>query len=229
MANYNPATGGLNPNMITNLSGGNMASQISRAAGMGAAGIVGFQAHQEDLISSMSAGQMQMFDISLMAGGARLISNSTGANMEDSFRFYAQNQGKSKPEIDAMLATVRQNPETMRQNGGAALDSMRMQAGMEDFRNRFNIGKRISNAVRGAIVAPVANAFTGMATSIGESVENIGLRLTGAALVDPTLMSKGLVSTGERLIRGGERAPWALSTSQAPCTKIWLAVKMAIR
>lgn len=204
MANFNPATGTMNPDMINGLAGGGIMSQISRASGMGPAGLLAFQAHQEELIGNMSPQSMQLFGLALDTGTARMLRQAApGLGFEDALRVAGQNRGLSRPQIEAQLGLLHQDPEKMRADQDSAMGNMRMQAGLEDVRNRFNIGKRISNAFRSTLVNPVAQGLIGLSTGIGESIDNLALRLGGAAIVDPTLTSKELVTRGEGLIAGG--------------------------
>ena len=200
MANYNPATNSLNPNMMSR--GGDLMSQISGAAGMGPAALMKFQANQEDIISKMSPQQMQLFGIKGAMGGAQMLMQSTGADFETSFRVWEQNQGKNKMVIDTEMAMLHQDPDKMKQEQAVAIETMRTQAGMEDFRNRFSIGKRISNTLRRTFVAPVANALGSLSASIGESVENATLALEGAQTINPNVMNKNLVARGQAVLSG---------------------------
>lgn len=202
MANYNPAagpSGAMNPNMINNLASSSLMNQISGAANMDPASMLKFQAHQEDMISSMGPGGMQAFGIASRSGMAREFMRF-GLNFEDAYRVSGQREGMSKPQIDADIGMLHTNVGKMRENNQLSIDTMARQAGEEDIRNRFNIGKRISNSVRRTIVSPVSNALTSLSTSVGESVDNIALSLSGSAVVDKGLLSKDLIEGGNRLL-----------------------------
>jgi hypothetical protein len=202
MANYNPATNSMNPNMMGNLASGNAMSQIANAAGMGPAALMKFQAHQEEMISSMSPQSMQIFGLSTAMGTARMLSAGTGADMETSMRVSMQNMGMSRPVIDANLGLLKQDPTKMREDMEASVAGMRTQAGMEDLRNRFNIGKRISNAWSRTI-SPIANALGSFSEGIGEDVDSASLMLAGGATRTPGMLDKDLIARGAALAAGG--------------------------
>lgn len=205
MANFDPTTGTMNPNMVTNMGGKDLMSQIAGAAGMGPAGLLKFQAHQEELISGMTPEQMQLTTIAMGAGGARaLMRQVPGLGFEDSFRVWQQRQGMSKPQIDTQLAMLHQDPEKMRENQEQAVETMRNQAGLEDLRNRFSIGKRVSNALRDNVVVRGTSQFlTEMSTDVGDWVERTTRSVGGQAVLDPTMGGKAVSAAARRAVAAG--------------------------
>lgn len=202
MANYNPTTNSMNPNMMSNLASGNAMSQIAGAAGMGPAALMKFQAHQEEMISSMSPQSMQIMGLSTAMGTARMLSAGTGADMDTSMRVAMQNMGMSKPVIDANLGLLHQDPSKMQSDMEASVSNMRTQAGLEDLRNRFNVGKRVGNAWTRTI-SPIQHGLSEFATEIGEGVDNMSLMLAGGAFRSPGMLDKGLIARGRALAEGG--------------------------
>jgi len=218
MANFNMGTGAMNPNLLPNLMGGDIMQQIAGAARMGPAALLTFQARQEDLISKMSPQAMQTFGLSLDVGmGRELMKAAPGLGAEDAVRVAAQRRGLSKPQVEAEVALMTQNPDTMLADQQAAIDAVRTQAAGEDIRNRANIFKQASNFLRRTFVAAPAQAATGLSTAVGEAVENASLRLTGAALVDQGIVNKESVAATRVIgpesgtavdISGGLALPW---------------------
>ena len=205
MANYNPnagPNGAMNANMMANLAGGNIMGQIAGAAGMGPAALMKFQAHQEDMISAMSPETMQVMNLSLAMGTARMLHSATGADMDTSMRVSMQNMGLSKPVIEANLGLLKQDPTKMRADMDASIANMRTQAGLEDLRNRFNIGKSISNTW-GRAMNSVANPLMEMSAQFGEAVDDLSLDLAGAARTNPALLDKSMIARGQALVAGG--------------------------
>lgn len=216
MANYNAGTNSLNPNMVHNMAGGDIFNQISGAAGMGPGALLKFQAHQEELISKMSPEQMQVFGIASDAGMARsLMQAAPGLDFESAFRVAGQRAGKSRSQIDVEIGMLNQDPEKMRQQQQVALQAVQSQAGLEDLRNRFNVGKRISNALRGEFVEPVADTFTQMSATIGERVEDFYLKITGQANANMTGASSETLKRGAALLKSGEYSGETLDTRSA--------------
>lgn len=203
MANFNASSGTMNPNMVTSLAGGGIMNQVAGASAMGPAGIIKFQAHQEELISSMGPQAMQMFNIATGAGMAQHLVSATGVDFESAYRFSKQSQGVSKSVIDAELGMLRQDPSKMMQDQQSAVANMRTQASLEDVRNRFNIGKRVGNFFSRNLVAPVGRWGVELSTDIGESIDNLSLSMSGAAHMDAGLTSRGLIERGEALLGGG--------------------------
>jgi hypothetical protein len=202
MAAFNPATGGLNPNFISNMAGQGLMGQIAGAAGMGPAALLKFQAHQEEIISGMGPEQMQMTGIAMGAGGAReLMRMAPGLGFEDSFRVWQQRQGMSKPMIDTQLAMLHQDPEQMKANQQQAVSTMRTQAGLEDMRNRFNIGKKISNVVRTSGISQTSNWIMKVDSELGSFVDDMALGLSGQAVLDPGMGSAKAGAAAEEYLK----------------------------
>jgi hypothetical protein len=191
MANYNQSTNSMSPNLMSNLARGDLMGQVAGAAGKGPGALLSFQANQEDLISKMSPEQMQLFGLSLDVGVAKTLRQAIpGLNMEDAIKVAGQQAGKSKQVIDTQLAMLHQDPEKMKANQEAAVEQVKMQAGLEDVRNRYNVGKYVSNTLRSTFVAPFSRAGTAISTGVGEAVENIALDLSGIARVDTNYVNK---------------------------------------
>jgi anti-sigma28 factor (negative regulator of flagellin synthesis) len=200
MANFNPATGQMNPNMVNNLLSGNTLQNIAGATHLGPAGMIAFQARQEELISQMNPQQMQLFGISNRMGLARHLMSAYGVGAEDAYRFTSQREGMSKSQIDADLAMMRQNPEEYKQNQMAAMEAMRVQAGMEDIRSRFSPGRMIGNWFTRNLVAPVGRVFTGISGDIERGVESLGLGLRGVAVGETSGITAGMAAEGEKIL-----------------------------
>lgn len=192
MANFNPATGMMNPDMIGRLSSGGLMNQVAGAAAMGPAGLLTFQARQEELISQMSPQSMQMFGLSLDVGVARhLMQAAPGLKMEDAIRNAGQMRGLSKAQIDTELAMMRQDPEKMKSEQEAAVNQMAVQAGLEDRRNRFNPGKSLSNWWSRR-KAPFAKLGGELGSAAGEMIEGIEIGLTGQQSVNSGVVNASM-------------------------------------
>jgi len=197
MANFNQGTGQLNPNMVSNMFKQDAMSMVANAASLGPAGIVSLQAHQEELISKMSPMQMQMFGIGAGVAQARqLVQGGMANNLEDAYIYTQKMQGKSHELIQADLAFMRTDPEKFKESQELAMNTVRQQASLEDVRNRFNFGKQISNALTRTFVQPVAGAFTALAGSVEQGVQNISMAAMGVAVGDDSILTKSIIGAG---------------------------------
>lgn len=197
MANFNPATGQLNPNMVSNMFKQDAMSMVANAANLGPQGIISLQAHQEELISKMSPMQMQMMGIGAGVSQARMLVQAGMANnLEDAYIYTQKMQGKSHDLIQADLAMMKTDPEKFKESQELAMDTVRRQAALEDVRNRFNIGKRVSNALTRTFVQPVSSAFTELAGSVEQSWQNATMAAMGVAVGDDAILKKSIIEGG---------------------------------
>lgn len=199
MAAYNPATGALDTNQALNF-GASAFDMMGKAAALGPAGIIGLQANQEELISSMSPMQMRAFDINQRMAMSRTMASAYGVGGRDAFIYTSKMQGKSMEEINADLAFMQQDPEKYAENERSAMAAVRNQAMQEDVRNRFNPLKTASNWFRRTIIEPQAQTLVGISSALGEATERFALSARGIAAVDQTLISK---DAREAAIGGG--------------------------
>ena len=180
MANFDPTTGGLRGDFGSRMTSGDMVGMLRDATSLRPQDILKFQANQEEMISSMSPMTLQTFEIGQITAQAKFLTKSLpGLTMDDAFVATGRMMGKSINEIKVMQGMLKEDPEKMRQNEEQAIESMAAQAAGEDMRNRFSLKGRVSNVIRGAIVQPIQRELTGMSTAIGESWDNMVMRLEG--------------------------------------------------
>lgn len=203
MSGFNMSTGTLN---LSNLGNQGLMQQVAGAAAMGPGALLTFQARQEDLISTMSPEQMQLFGGKLDIAMAKdLMKFAPGLGSMDAIRVAAQRRGMSKAQIETEISTLTQDPEKVRAEGEQAISTMRQQASLEDVRNRFNVGKRVSNFLRRTFVAPVSNMAMDLSTSVGAAVEDTVLSLEGVNRVDPALIGNKVTARAEEMVGNADR------------------------
>lgn len=183
MANFNPTTGQFDPNMVTRMMGQGALGMISNAANLSPASLFQLQAHQAELIGNMDPMQMRMFSIGVDMAQARTVAGVSGANVMDVYKAMQLRRGVGEEVINANIAFMQQDPEQFRQSQQAAIDSVRTQAGMEDFRNRFGF-KRITNALNRTLVQPVSNALMNISGAIEQGAINFGQRALGQEVAE---------------------------------------------
>ena len=198
MANFDPATGQFRPDMINRMMGQDANSMVSNAANLGARGIFALQAHQHELIGQMDPMQMRLFGLAPDLALARSVASSSGANTEDVYRSMQLRRGVSQEVIDANIAFMKQDPEEFKKSQESAIESMRTQAGLEDFRNRFGF-KRVTNAIRSFAVQPLSDSLMDLAGGVEQATLDIGFTLMGGES-GPRSMSRGAVNRGAALL-----------------------------
>jgi hypothetical protein len=205
MANFNPATGGLNPNMISNMAGQDAFSMVQGAAKFANNPMALFtmQANQSKMIGSLSAGEMQAFSVETGMAEARMIAqgmgiSGTAAHLEDIFKSQGLRRGISEQVLDTQLAWLHTKPADLAKDQEAAENSMRVQVQLEDFRNRFS-GKRIGNALLRTFVQGPQRTLSGMAGAIEQGVDNIGIALGGGNIIGLEA-TKESIAEGDRLL-----------------------------
>lgn len=201
MSAFNPQSGTLDVSRM--LAPRDAQSMVSGAAGLGAQGILGFERKQEELISQMSPMQMRMFDVNQSSVMAKTLQNAGYAkNFEDAFFHAGRMRGKSVEQIKTDLAMIKQDPEQFKQDQQVAITSVAGQAQMEDARNRFNVGKKISNWFRETAVEPVNRVLQDVKDSVASTAERAHQSMTGQATVDTGFLSKEVQQIAGRNARG---------------------------
>ena len=217
MANFNPATGGLDPNFLGNMMGKGAIGLVQNAARLAGnpQALMSFQAHQEDIVSAMSPMQLQMFSLATDMGMARTVTDSISGlrrgtpayaqAFEENVIAMERRRGVPIEVIKANLALAHSDPEKMRDDQEAAVASMAQQASLEDVRNRFNPLKQLSNFIRGTFVQPAQQLFTGISTRAGIAVDEMALTMMGANVVHAESSTRESIRRGQGLIeaRGG--------------------------
>jgi hypothetical protein len=203
-ANFNPSTGGLNPNMIQGLASGGLMGSVANASSMGPAALMRFQAHQEEIIGNMSPGQMAMFGLGLDIGVARHLQQmAPGLSMDDAIRNAGMTRGLSKAQLDVEIATLHQDPAKMKADQMQALDAVKNQAATQDVYNRFNVLKRAHNAWTANVTQPAGDALTEISTGYGESWENFSMGLSGVNRLSNHATSQTLIESARASGVGG--------------------------
>lgn len=205
MAAFDPRTGGLRDGALANMGNRDLLGLVQNAANLTPAGIMSFQAHQEEIISGMTPMQLQLFSAMPAMAAARTLTNAFGGKFEDNFVANQLRQGIPRHVIDSQLALLRADPEKIKDENQLAINMVGQQQQMEEIRNRFGL-KAVSNIMRRTFVQPVQRAFTELSTSAGEAVDNMTMRFLGGNVTDKDFVSEASVKRGRSLVDSGEAA-----------------------
>jgi hypothetical protein len=208
MANFNPATGALDPNMATNMANRGVFGLLGRAAAMSPQAIMSFQARQEDVISQMNPMQLQLFGIQSDMMQARMVTDSISGTrrgtpeyqqaLEDNFINAEKRRGVPIDIIKANMGMMKADPDKLKQDQEAAMATMGQQAAMEDIRNTYSL-KRVTNALSRTFVQPLQREFTAISTAVGLGVERATMSLMGGTTVDSLFLGPRTMSMAQNL------------------------------
>lgn len=208
MANFDPATNGFKTNFLSNMTGKDAMGLIGNAAALAnnPLNLFKFQAHQAEMISSLTPTQMMAFGLETDMAMARTMNATMGGNKDTLLDVLQSNmlrEGKSQMQVDTTMAFLKSDPQKMEQDQMNAVSSMRNQAAMEDFRNRFG-GKQITNFLRETFVRPVQLPLTAFAGDVEQSITNLGVTLMGGNATSATnLLTRSAVDHGEAALKSG--------------------------
>ena len=205
MAGYDPSTGGLRPDFAK----GGMMGLLGKAANMTPQQIMSFQANEENVVSSMSPMQLQLFGMQTDLMQSRMVTDAISGErrgtpgyqkaLEENFISAERRRGVPIDVIRANMGLMKTDPEELKKTQEAAVSSMSQQAAMEDFRNTHG-WKVITNAVERTLVQPAQRVLTGIGMEVSQSFENLGVRLTGGTVTDTSGVTAGSVKRGAALI-----------------------------
>lgn len=202
MSLFDPKTGGLIPDAMNKLAGSGAMDIYMRAAGRSPADIFKFQAMQPDIISSMSATEMQMFGVATNSALAKDISRNYGADFKDVYVTMGLQQGKSKEQIKTEMAMMDDVVAGRYANNLREQHKMQLRgAALENIRD-FTSGKIVSNIFTRNVTQPLSDAFSGVGNALATGVENFSLgmqqRLTGSREIEAYMTSDDAVGAGRR-------------------------------
>ena len=204
MAAFNPATGGLDKGVFSSVAGSmDPMGMMGRAAAMASSpgNMAKFIAHQEDLISSLSPGEMQAFSIQQTMKQAKMLQQNFGGDVKDWYRTVGkQYEGKSKEVLDVEMGILSTDPQKYKENLITQKNLMQNQQSLEHARNTYMGTKYFGNAFTRAVTQPLSEIITGAYNDVATGVENISQNVMQnlfGGLIDTRQYSSGTVTAAK--------------------------------
>ena len=175
MAAFNPATATLDTNILAGAGRGDTMSMMGRAAAMASSpgNMAKFIAHQEEMISNMSPGEMQAFSIQQTMRQARTMQQNFGGDIKDWYKTVGkQYEGKSEGALNIEMGILTMDPKKYQEQLVNQQNTMRNQKALEDARNSYMGVKYFTNAFTRTVTQPISEGITGAYNAVAAGVEN---------------------------------------------------------
>lgn len=207
MANYDPVTKGLKSGAAEGAAGFNLNSAIGQLGSMTPAGMLAFQANQQEMVSSMTPAQLQTLTMGSTAAAARMIGSAVGGKFEDNYIVAGERMGRNYEELKKEMAMAKQDPKERDQAAREDLAREVKTVSEEGMRDRTNVGKAVSNFMSRNIWNPIAESIENKATAAGSWAENLTQSMkSGLSNLSSEAMGQGTVVktdfTAESAARG---------------------------
>jgi len=206
MASFNPTTGELDSGMVANMAKGDTMSFMGRAAGMASSpgNMAKFIAHQEELISKMSPGEMQAFGMAQTMQMARTLQQNFGGDLKDWYVTAGkQYQGKSKEIMDVEMGMLTMDPIKYKEQMMTQNANMAAQQNLEAARNNYLGPKFLTNAFTRLVTQPLSESITGFGNDVSRTTENIAQDVRQAMFggaIDARQLNAATVSASDKFL-----------------------------
>lgn len=211
MAAFDPKTGKLKENWRELIAGKSVEQLADMAAKLDDTGIMKFAAHEEDIKSGMTAGDMQTFTGSTLITKAKMLREQAGGkiSMDEAFTVAAKSEGLSYAQREAARAALKTPVEGRAMDEATATAAVKMDRETSEIKDKLSLKVQLGNRYENAVVLPQAEAIENLGGGIGDRATSLlergrnlitaaGARAIGAK-VSPELEKAGAGETPRQI------------------------------